>query len=94
VVLWVVALCNLLGIYQRVGGTYCSVFRVEVRSERKGIVYTSLEGVSCHGDLATLHFSPEDGGSMFLRNIGIQPKDYTAQQTRSPPSTRMLPTSP
>jgi hypothetical protein len=34
----------------------------------------------------TPHFSPEDGGSIFLRNIAIQPMNYTAQQPRRPPS--------
>jgi hypothetical protein len=28
------------------------------------------------------HFSPEDGGNMFFWNVGVQPKDYTAQQPR------------
>jgi hypothetical protein len=26
-----------------------------------------------------LHFSPEDGSIMLFRNIGIEPKNYTAQ---------------
>jgi hypothetical protein len=25
-------------------------------------------------------FNPEDGGSMFLRNVGKEPEDYTAQE--------------
>jgi hypothetical protein len=27
-----------------------------------------------------LHLHPEDGGSMFLRNVGILPQHYTALQ--------------
>jgi hypothetical protein len=34
----------------------------------------------------TPHFNPEDRGSMFLRNVGFQPEDYTAQQSRRQPS--------
>jgi hypothetical protein len=29
-----------------------------------------------------LHFNPEYGESMFFRNAGIQPEDYTARQCR------------
>jgi len=35
------------------------------------------------GDLCFLHlqhFNPEDGSGMVLRNVGIQPSHYTAQQ--------------
>jgi hypothetical protein len=31
-------------------------------------------------------FSPEDGDSMFLQNADIQPKYYTMQQHRRPPT--------
>jgi hypothetical protein len=31
-------------------------------------------------------YSPEDGNSMFLKNVGTQPKYNTKQQSRRPPS--------
>ncbi|KDR21072.1 hypothetical protein L798_04131 [Zootermopsis nevadensis] len=31
------------------------------------------------------HFSPEDGDSMFMQNVGICLQVHTAQKTRSPP---------
>jgi hypothetical protein len=33
------------------------------------------------------HFSPEDGGSMFLRNVDIYPPVHTESQARGPTST-------
>jgi hypothetical protein len=36
-------------------------------------------------------FCPEDGGSMFLRNVGIYPQVYTALQPKRPTSTSPSP---
>jgi hypothetical protein len=35
------------------------------------------------------YVNTEDGGSMFLRNVGIKPDDYTAQQPRRQPSEQI-----
>jgi hypothetical protein len=43
-----------------------------------------LRNIGMHRRLhrTTTQKSPGDGGSMFLRNVGFQPKDNTAQQIR------------
>jgi hypothetical protein len=40
------------------------------------------------GETYCLHFSPEDGDSMFLRNVVIYLHFHTALQTRRPTSTK------
>jgi hypothetical protein len=37
-----------------------------------------------------MHFNPEDGGSMVLENIGIQPPYYMVEQLKKP----LFPSSP
>jgi hypothetical protein len=39
----------------------------------------------------TSHFNPDDEGSMFLQNVGIQQKYYMVEQLRRPPYFFTLP---
>jgi hypothetical protein len=47
-------------------------------------VVTPCELVSRHQRFGGTYFSPEDGGSMFLRNIGVYLQVHTALQPRRP----------
>jgi hypothetical protein len=51
------------------------------------INYCEIEERACHlllrWFLAGLFFEPEDGGDMFLRNVGGLSTDYTALYTRT-----------
>jgi hypothetical protein len=44
VVFWVVAQKSLLAVCQHFRGTYCLIFRTEVRRFRKWMVYVELGG--------------------------------------------------
>jgi hypothetical protein len=51
----------------------------------KSIIFwdmTPCSLLSTTGWFAELFFDPEDGGDMFLRNVGCYPTDYTASYPR------------
>jgi hypothetical protein len=57
-----------------------SIFRAEVAMLGSGGIYIGLEGGL--RELANRHFSPEDRGSVLLRNVGIYRRVYTAPKPR------------
>jgi hypothetical protein len=72
VVIWVADMRSNLAVS---GKHTASIFKAEERSVWKWNVKNA-------GHIPiTLHFSPEDGGNKFLRNDGIQPKYFTANNT-------------
>jgi hypothetical protein len=70
IIFWDVTPCSLLSCNRRFGGTY--------RLHLQGLLATCLLAVSCWNYL----FDPEDGGDMFLRNVGCNLRDYTASHPR------------
>jgi hypothetical protein len=59
-----------------------SIFRAEVAMLGSGGIYIGLEEGKNEGVGPLSHFRPEDGDSMFLRNVDIYLRDYTAPKRR------------
>jgi hypothetical protein len=59
---WDITPCNPLKAKRRFGGTVFSIFRIEEKTKQ----VTSMKA----GGKQNLFFDPEDGGDIFLRNIG------------------------
>jgi hypothetical protein len=66
IIFWDVSPCSLLSLNRRFGGTY------------RLLLATCLLSCSCWN----YFFDPEDGGDMFLRNVGCNSTDYTASHPR------------
>jgi hypothetical protein len=65
-VFWVVAPCKC-GVNRRFGGTYKKILW---RRDRQNRLLATVLSVSSPADFLIFSFYPEDGGDMFLRNIG------------------------
>jgi hypothetical protein len=63
-IFWDIKLCSLLKVNRRFGGTY----RLHLQGRRISSVVLSTSFDA--GFLLGLFFDPEDGGDMFLRNVG------------------------
>jgi hypothetical protein len=67
-IFWDIEPCSPLSVSRRFGGTY----RLQVCSP------PAITPVSC----SAYFFDPENGGYMFLRNVGWHSRDYTALYRR------------
>jgi hypothetical protein len=74
-VFWDVTPCSPLSVNRRFGGTY----RLHLQDRKNKLSkHSAFKLVSCW----TYFFDPEDGGDIFLRNIGWHWTDYTASYPR------------
>jgi hypothetical protein len=73
-IFWDVTPCCLLSCNRRFGGTY----RLHLQGQAGGKLATCLLAGSCWN----YFFGPEDGGDMFLRNVGCNSKDYMTSYPR------------
>jgi hypothetical protein len=83
----VVTPCGLIGGYRRFGGNPVGCSRHLLQHRKPQIsVYIVIFWVVAHCNVSYVYqrFSPGDGGSMFLQNVGINPRNITAQQSRRP----------
>jgi hypothetical protein len=74
IIFWDVTPCNLLICNRRFGGTY----RLHLQGRREFQQEPACKQVV----LAEIFFDPEDGGDMFIRNVGCISTDYTAPHPR------------
>jgi hypothetical protein len=68
--------CSSLEVNRRFGGT-CRIFRVEEQAKLGSVCYLLHSNF-----LLGSFYGPEDGGDIFLRNIGLLSMDYTALYPR------------
>jgi hypothetical protein len=76
-IVWDITPCSPLKVHKRFGGTYRLHLQGWINQDAS--VKTALLATCFHaGSLLGLFFYPEDGGDMFLRNVGWLSTDYTA----------------
>jgi hypothetical protein len=78
IIFWDVTPCSLLRCNRRFGETY----RLYLQGRRKFQQEPASKQVASILLLAEIFFDPEDGGDMFLRNVGSISTDYTASHPR------------
>jgi hypothetical protein len=83
IIFWDVTPCSLLSFNRRFGGTY----RLHLQGRRNNFSKTQQASTllaTClpAGYCWNYFFDPEDGGDMFLRNVGCNSTDYTASHPR------------
>jgi hypothetical protein len=66
IIFWDVTPCRLLSCNRRFGGTYLLHLQGRRNNLRKNLQVSRWQAE----DLLGLFFDPEDGGDMFLRNVG------------------------
>jgi hypothetical protein len=70
-IFWDITPCNPLKVNRRFGGTYCLHLQGRKISRARNQLESRLVTYCDAGFLLSLHiFDPEDGGDMFLRNVG------------------------
>jgi hypothetical protein len=77
-IFWDITPCSPLSIHRRFGGTYR--FHLQGRKNKfsNKPAWKQVASSFHAGLLLNLFFDPEDGGNMFLRNVGWPSTDYTA----------------
>jgi hypothetical protein len=78
-VFWDITPCSPLRVNRRFGGTYRLHLQGRKNKFRKKSRESRCTLVSCW----TYFFNPEDGGDMFLRNVGWHSTDYTTLSIKS-----------
>jgi hypothetical protein len=85
IIFWDMTLCSPLSVNRRFGGTYrlhLQVWRVSQATIRQVVGGKLLAACLLAGFCWTYFFDPEDGGHIFLRNVGWHSTDYTASYSR------------
>jgi hypothetical protein len=80
IIFWDITRCSPLSLNRRFGGTY----RLHLQRRRNKFIKNQQASKQVASRFCwTYFFDPEDGGDMFLRNVGWNSTDYTASYPRS-----------
>jgi hypothetical protein len=83
IIFWDMKSCSPLSVNRRFGGTYR--LHLQGRRNKLGKKPTSKQGAATclfAGSCWNYFFDPEDGGDMFLKNLGCNSTDYTVSHPR------------